>query len=63
MAFKAMSVGKLNFAVECNPLLGPQLMKAVKDLMEGKEPPMKILTSEGVFPQEVAKKEMSNREY
>jgi simple sugar transport system substrate-binding protein len=62
-AFKAMSTGKLNVAVECNPLLGPQLMKAVKDLMDGKEPPMKILTSEGVFPQDVAKKEMPNREY
>lgn len=63
LAFKAMSIGKLNFAVECNPLLGPQLMKAVKDLMEGKEPPMKILTSEGVFTQDVAKKEMPIREY
>jgi ABC-type sugar transport system substrate-binding protein len=63
LAFKAMSIGKLNFAVECNPLLGPQLMKAVKDLMAGKEPPMKILTSEGVFTQDVAKKEMASREY
>ncbi|WP_438348588.1 substrate-binding domain-containing protein [Paenibacillus sp. FA6] len=62
-AFKAMSTGKLNCAVECNPLLGPQIMKAVKDLMEGKEPPMKILTSEGVFTQEMAKIEMSSREY
>ena len=62
-AFKAMSIGKLNCVVECNPLLGPQIMKAVKDLMVGKEPPMKILTSEGVFTQDVAKIEMSSREY
>jgi ABC-type sugar transport system substrate-binding protein len=62
-AFKAMSIGKLNFVVECNPLLGPQLMKAVKDIVEGKDPPMKIITSESVFPADTAKKEMANREY
>lgn len=62
-ALKAMSVGKLNLAVECNPLLGPQLMKAVKDLTDGRELPMKIITAEGVFPQDVAKKVLANREY
>ncbi|MGG4091888.1 substrate-binding domain-containing protein [Paenibacillus lautus] len=62
-AFQAMVTGKLNMAVECNPLLGPQLMKAVRDLMEGKELPMKIITSEGVFSQETAKRELQNREF
>lgn len=62
-AFKTMVAGKLNMAVECNPLLGPQLMKAVKDLMEGKELPMKVITSEGIFPMETARKELPNREY
>lgn len=62
-ALKAMSIGKLNFAVECNALLGPQLMKAVKDLAEGKELPMKIITAEGVFSQETAKKALATREY
>ena len=32
-AFTAMIAGKLNASIECNPLLGPQLMKAVKDYM------------------------------
>lgn len=62
-ALKALSIGKLNFAVECNALLGPQLMKAVKDLSEGKELPMKIITSEGVFTQESAKMALASREY
>jgi ABC-type sugar transport system, periplasmic component len=62
-ALKALGTGKLNFVVECNPLLGPQLMKAVKDYMAGKELPMKIITSEGVFTQETAKRELASREY
>ncbi|CAH0120288.1 HTH-type transcriptional repressor PurR [Paenibacillus sp. CECT 9249] len=62
-ALKALAAGKMNFVVECTPLLGPQLMKAVKDYMAGKELPMKIITSEGVFTQETAKRELANREY
>jgi ABC-type sugar transport system substrate-binding protein len=31
-AFEAMMAGKLNVSIECSPLLGPQLMQAVKDL-------------------------------
>lgn len=62
-AFNAMIAGKLNCTVECNPLLGPQLMKTVKDYMSGKELPLRIITSEGVFPQEVAKKELLMRKY
>jgi simple sugar transport system substrate-binding protein len=62
-AFEAMIAGKLNVSVECSPLLGPQLMSAVKDLMAGKPLPKRIVTNEGVFPQEVAAKEFPNRKY
>ncbi|MBU5671640.1 substrate-binding domain-containing protein [Paenibacillus brevis] len=62
-AFQAMAAGKLNMAVECNPLLGPQLMKAVRDLMDGKDLPMKIITAEGLFPMETAKRELHNRDF
>jgi len=62
-AFEAMIQGKMNVTVECNPLLGPQLMKAVKDLMAGKELPAVIPTEEGIFPQEVALEEYPNRQY
>src|SRR4029078_4143289 len=53
-AFQAMMAGKLNASVECSPLLGPQLMSAVKDLMAGKTLPKRIVTNESVFPAEVA---------
>lgn len=62
-AFEAMIAGKLNVSVECSPLLGPQLMTAVKDLMAGKTLPKRIVTNEGVFPAEVAAKEFPNRKY
>jgi simple sugar transport system substrate-binding protein len=62
-AFEAMMAGKLNVSVECSPLLGPQLMSAVKDLVAGKTLPKRIVTKEGVFPMEVAAKEFPNRKY
>ena len=62
-AFQAMMAGKLNVSVECSPLLGPQLMSAVKDLMAGKTLPKRIVTNEGVFPAETAAKEFPNRKY
>lgn len=62
-AFEAMIAGKLNCSVECSPLLGPQLMSAVKDVMAGKTLPKRIVTKEGVFPREVAAKEFPNRKY
>ena len=62
-AFEAMMAGKLNVSVECSPLLGPQLMSAVKDIKAGKPLPKRILTKEGIFPMEVAKAEFPNRKY
>ena len=62
-AFEAMIAGKLNVSVECSPLLGPQLMQAVKDLKAGKTLPKRIVTQEGIFPMEVAAKEFPNRKY
>lgn len=62
-AFEAMMAGKLNVSVECSPLLGPQLMAAVKDVVAGKTLPRRIVTQEGIFPMEVAAKEFPNRKY
>ncbi|HTP73677.1 MAG TPA: ABC transporter substrate-binding protein [Burkholderiaceae bacterium] len=62
-AFEAMIAGKLNVSVECSPLLGPQLMEAVKDLVAGKTLPKRIVTKEGIFPMEVAAKEFPSRKY
>jgi galactofuranose transport system substrate-binding protein len=62
-AFQAMVAGKLNVTVECNPLLGPQLMQLAADVAAGKPVPKRVTVVEGVFPAEVAAKELPNRKY
>jgi galactofuranose transport system substrate-binding protein len=62
-AFEAMIAGKLNVTVECSPLLGPQLMAAVKDVVAGKPVAKRIVTEESVFPKEIAAQELPQRKY
>lgn len=62
-ALDALQAGKVNCVVECNPLLGPQLMKAITDLMQGKELPLRIITDESVFTAETPKALFQNRKY
>ena len=62
-AFEAMIGGKLNVTVECSPLLGPQLMAAVKDVVAGKQIPKRIVTEESVFPKETAAQVLPTRKY
>jgi ABC-type sugar transport system substrate-binding protein len=62
-AFEAMMKGKLNVTVECSPLLGPQLMKAVNDVVAGRPVPKRIITEEGIFTMDVAAKEFPKRKY
>jgi len=62
-AFEAMMAGKLNVTVECNPLLGPQLVAAVKDVVAGKPVPKRIVTEESIFPMETARDVFPTRKY
>jgi simple sugar transport system substrate-binding protein len=62
-AFEAMMAGKMNVSVECNPLLGPQLMEIARDVAAGKQLPKRINTKEGIFTADVAAKEFPNRKY
>ncbi|MPV55055.1 LacI family transcriptional regulator [Burkholderia sp. HI2761] len=61
--FQAMIAGKINVDVECSPLLGPQLMSAVKDVVAGKPLPKRIVTNETVFPMNVAAQVLPTRKY
>ena len=60
-AFEAMVAGKMNVTVECNPLLGPQLMQAARDVVAGKTVARRITIDESVFGAETAAKELPNR--
>jgi simple sugar transport system substrate-binding protein len=62
-AFVAASEGKINFIVECNPLLGPQLMDLVKKIVAGEPVPKRIVTEERTFTIEEATAELPNRQY
>lgn len=61
--FEAMIAGKMNVDIECSPLLGPQLMQAVKDVVAGKPLPKRIVTNETVFPENVAAQVLPSRKY
>jgi simple sugar transport system substrate-binding protein len=60
---QAAADGKINYIVECNPLLGPQLMDAVKAVVAGEQIPQRIVTVEGAFTSEQAKEALPNRQY
>jgi len=62
-AFTAMTEGKINLVVECNPLFGNQLMDIVKDVAAGKEVEKRIVVNEGVYPMEKAAEALPNRLY
>ena len=59
----ALSEGKINFIVECSPLLGKQLIDIVKTLNEGGTVEKRIVTEETTFTQEQAKEALPNRKY
>ncbi|MCQ2586517.1 MAG: ABC transporter substrate-binding protein [Treponema sp.] len=48
----ALTQGKLNCVVECNPNLGPLLMNLIKDVAEGKEIPPVTYMNETVFTED-----------
>ncbi|WP_127502129.1 ABC transporter substrate-binding protein [Actinoplanes solisilvae] len=59
----ALADGKINFIVECSPLLGPQLMDLVKKVKAGETIPQRVLTEETTFTPEQAKEALPNRKY
>jgi len=62
-ALEAIVAGKMNVSVECSPLLGPQLIAVVKDVVAGKQVPRRVVTQESVFTRENAAAELPNRVY
>ncbi|GAA3049836.1 ABC transporter substrate-binding protein [Kitasatospora albolonga] len=62
-AFTAMADGKINVVVECNPLLGDQLMELVKKVKAGQPVERRIKTVEGVFTQDQAAAALPSRQY
>jgi len=59
----ALSEGKINYIVECSPLLGPQLMDLAKKVKAGETVEARVLTEETTFTQEQAKAVLADRKY
>jgi galactofuranose transport system substrate-binding protein len=59
----ALSEGKINYIVECSPLLGPQLMDLAEKVLAGEEVEPRILTEETTFTQEQATEALPDRQY
>lgn len=55
--------GEMYCTIECNPLLGPQLMKTASQIMMGEDVPVKIVNAEDIFTQINSAKEVNNRLY
>ncbi|MBT2499418.1 ABC transporter substrate-binding protein [Agromyces sp. ISL-38] len=60
---QALADGKINYIVECSPLLGKQLVDIVKQINDGETPEKRIITEEGEFNQEQAIEALPDRQY
>ncbi|TSE17216.1 ABC transporter substrate-binding protein [Arthrobacter sp. KBS0703] len=59
----ALSNGKINYIVECSPMLGDQLMDLAKKVIAGESVPERVVTEETAFTQEQAKQVLASRPY
>lgn len=59
----ALANGKINFIVECSPLLGKQLIEIITKLNNGETVQPRIVTEETTFTQDQAKEALPNRKY
>lgn len=60
---QALADGKINFIVECSPLLGKQLVEIVEQINNGETPEKRIITEETTFTQEEAIEALPTRQY
>jgi ABC-type sugar transport system substrate-binding protein len=59
----ALAAGDIWYIVECNPLLGPQLMDLADKVVNGEKVPKRVVTEEGAFDQAQAKDVLADRQY
>lgn len=60
---QALADGKINYIVECSPLLGSQLVDIVKSVVAGDDVEKRIITEETTFTQEEATEALPDRKY
>ncbi len=60
---QALADGKFNYIVECNPLLGPQLMDLAEQIVAGEPVPARVVTPDEAFDQQQAAAVLPERTY
>lgn len=60
---QALADGKFNYIVECNPLLGPQLMELAEQVVAGEQVPERVVTPDEAFDQQQAAAVLPDRKY
>jgi galactofuranose transport system substrate-binding protein len=60
---EALAGGKINYIVECSPLLGNELVSVVKKIAAGQTVPRRIITKETTFTRAEAIKALPTRKY
>ncbi|WP_082516095.1 ABC transporter substrate-binding protein [Cellulomonas sp. Leaf395] len=59
----ALAAGEINYIVECNPLLGPDLAEIIKTLEDGGTVEPRIVTQDEAFDQAGAQAVLADRQY
>jgi simple sugar transport system substrate-binding protein len=62
-AFEAIIDGKLNATIECNPLLGPQVMETAVKILNKQAVPKRIVSIESQFDANNAAAAYPSRQY
>jgi len=60
---QALVDGKINYIVECNPLLGEKVAEVVKKVLAGEDVPKRTIVEDQAFDQEAAREALPNRTY
>lgn len=60
---QALADKKIDFIVECNPLLGPQLMDLTNKVVNGEDVPKRVVTEETTFTPDQAASVLADRQY
>ncbi len=62
-ALNGILSGEVNFVAECTPLLGPNVMRTLKQIQEGKPAPLRVISSEETFDMDTPDTNFRSRKY
>jgi ABC-type sugar transport system substrate-binding protein len=62
-AMTELVAGRINYIVECSPLVGPQLMDLARKVHAGETVPPRVAVEEGAFDQDEARAALPGRRY